>query len=125
MIGFVYLQGAFYTLHEPQRGCDEQNQHSHPERVPPLTIPSIMPPLEQRPWCSIIVRLFQYDEAVFPVREMLQLSGFRFQVAAHGEPRINGIKVKFTSQLIKPLSLPAPARASFEHRLWKEQSQRP
>lgn len=81
----VHLQPALDTLHKPQKSCDDEHQDGDPERVPPLPVAPVVPPLRDGRRRGLIKGLLEYHQPVPPVPEVLNLSllrAERVQVAA-------------------------------------------
>jgi hypothetical protein len=74
MIHLVHLQSPLQDLHQTKESREQKNQYRHPERAPLRAIASIVPPLMERARARLIKNLFQDDQSVTPILEMLELS---------------------------------------------------
>jgi hypothetical protein len=78
----IDLHDARNTLYEASDQGPYKDHDSYPESPPLHTVASIVPPLGDSLWRSLIEDLFQDHQAVMPVFEVLQLSIVGREVAA-------------------------------------------
>jgi hypothetical protein len=82
MIGLVHLQRPLDALHKAEEKRKEQDKNCNPKCIPLDSLPSVIPPLRHGVRFSGVEDLFQHDETVSPVIELLNLPVVRSESTA-------------------------------------------
>lgn len=98
MVGLINLQSTFDALHHTKEDGQEQDQYSHPECIPLHAIAPVPPPLSKCVRSGLIEDLLEYDEAVVPEGELLDLSVVGFQLATFNYFSIDMQRVRYFSK---------------------------